>query len=77
MIENCHRLGVRVTIDDFGTGYSSLAYIETLDVDGLKVDKAFVDPLGKETATGNVAAHIIDMAKSLNLSIVAERRRTA
>ena len=30
--------GVRVSIDDFGTGFSSLAYLQRLDIDGLKID---------------------------------------
>jgi sensor c-di-GMP phosphodiesterase-like protein len=62
-----------VAIDDFGTGYSSLAYLATLPVDVLKVDKAFVDKVGGENeGDGSLVKAILAMADSLNLSTVAE-----
>jgi len=68
VIKQFRAAGHPVYIDDFGTGYSSLSYLQNLDVDVLKIDKAFVDALEYNT----VAPHIIDMAKHLHLEMVAE-----
>ncbi len=66
------KLGARLMLDDFGTGYSSLAYLTHLPLDGLKVDRSFVDGLGTEGRDTAVAEAIIAMSKALGLQVVGE-----
>lgn len=66
------KLGVRLAIDDFGTGYSSLSYLQRFPIDILKIDKSFVDKLGRDKEGRAVARAIIMMGDSLNLRTIAE-----
>ena len=75
VIPSLHRLnavGVEVSIDDFGTGYSSLAYLGTLPIAEVKIDKAFVRELGVAPKGTAVVAAIVALARALGLRVVAE-----
>lgn len=64
--------GCRVAIDDFGTGYSSLAYLKSLPLDYVKIDKSLVRDIDGSARDRVVVAGAITMARSLGLAVVAE-----
>ena len=64
--------GFRVAIDDFGTGYSSLAYLKSLPLDYLKIDKRLSEDITGSSRDRIVVRGVIDMARSLGLDVIAE-----
>jgi diguanylate cyclase (GGDEF)-like protein len=64
--------GVQVAIDDFGTGYSSLSYLQNMPFDLIKIDKSFIDMIGKGGSSENICRTIIKMAHELGKNAIAE-----
>ena len=71
-IQRLHRLGVELALDDFGTGLSSLAYLRRLPVQYVKVDCSFINELHKSDMHSAITGAIIDMARNLELGVIAE-----
>jgi len=74
LIINMHilkKLGINFSLDDFGTGYSSLSYLARLPISELKIDKSFIDEL-RISKNGTIVKTILNIAKNMNLEVVAE-----
>lgn len=70
-LERLKALGVSIALDDFGVGYSSLSYLTAFPFDKVKIDKSFIDRIDR-CETVAVLKSIVQLAKTLKLSIVAE-----
>jgi diguanylate cyclase (GGDEF)-like protein len=64
--------GSRVLIDDFGTGYSGLSYLNRLPIDTIKIDRAFIRDLSTDPTRLPIVHAVIEMCRTLGLSVVAE-----
>ncbi|MFS0689344.1 EAL domain-containing protein [Sporosarcina sp. 179-K 8C2 HS] len=72
-LHGLREMGITISIDDFGTGYSSLHYLSRLPIQIIKIDKSFIQGILDTTNENRlITSTIISLAKSLDLSIVAE-----
>ncbi len=69
-------LGVRLYIDDFGTGYSSLSYLHRLPIDGLKIDRSFINNMGANGENQQIVRTIILLAHDMKIDVIAEGLET-
>ncbi|HEY3366994.1 MAG TPA: EAL domain-containing protein [Symbiobacteriaceae bacterium] len=66
------QVGVRLAVDDFGTGYSSLSYLQMFPIDTLKIDRSFVNSLGRDRDVEAIVHAMVTLGQVLHLGIVAE-----
>jgi diguanylate cyclase (GGDEF)-like protein/PAS domain S-box-containing protein len=71
-LEALRAMGVSLSLDDFGTGYSSLAYLRTLPVDEVKIDRSFVATLGVERNATALVEGIVNLTHAVGMRVVAE-----
>ncbi|MBS6124981.1 MAG: EAL domain-containing protein, partial [Veillonella sp.] len=67
-----HENGFVIALDDFGTGYSGLSYLHDLHIDYIKIDQSFVGRVNELPDSTRILDCVLDLARKLSLSIVAE-----
>lgn len=72
MLRQLSALGVTISIDDFGSGYSSLGRLRTLPVDKVKIDKSFIEELGKNRDAEMLVGAVITLGRNLGIKVTAE-----
>lgn len=72
LLEALKALGVRLSVDDFGTGESAIAYLKSLPVDVLKIDRSYIVGASTSHSDAAIASAIVAMAHRLDLRVVAE-----
>jgi diguanylate cyclase (GGDEF)-like protein/PAS domain S-box-containing protein len=72
ILQELKKLGVSIVIDDFGIGHSSLNYLKRFPIDGLKIDRTFVQDMVSDASDAGIVSAIIAMAHALDLRVTAE-----
>jgi diguanylate cyclase (GGDEF)-like protein/PAS domain S-box-containing protein len=75
-LASLRKLGVHISIDDFGTGWSSLSYLKRFPVSSLKIDRTFIEGLGRDVEDTSIVEAIVTLAHALGLTAVAEGLET-
>ncbi len=76
-LEGCRAMGVQIMLDDFGTGYSAMSYLHRLPIDGIKLDRSFIESAEHNAAARKVVAAVTRLAGELSIETVAEGIETA
>lgn len=71
-INSLREMGIEVAIDDFGTGYSSLIYLNSFNIDIIKLDKSFIKNIPIDLASVSITKTVVKLAKELKIKFVAE-----
>ena len=77
VLDELSSMGIRISIDDFGTGYSSLAYLKSLPVSEIKIDRSFVSSMLEDEDDSVIVSSTIELGRNLGLVVVAEGVETA
>jgi EAL domain-containing protein (putative c-di-GMP-specific phosphodiesterase class I) len=72
VLRNLRELGVKIAIDDFGTGYSSLSYLKRFSIDRIKIDRAFIQEIARDTEYEALTLAVIAIANALKFDVIAE-----
>jgi len=72
VLEALEEIGLRIALDDFGNGYSSLAYIRTLPIHMIKIDRAFINDIRNSPDDAVIVASMVTLAHNLKMKVVAE-----
>jgi diguanylate cyclase (GGDEF)-like protein len=72
MLGQIKQTGVSIAIDDFGTGFSSLSYLQRLQIDRLKIDRAFVTEITNSARGSSIAEMVVQLGRNLGLAVIAE-----
>lgn len=71
-LERIRDMGVKISVDDFGSGYSSLAYVHSLPIESIKLDRSFIHSMKSSERSMHVVDGVLKIARDLKLSTVAE-----
>jgi diguanylate cyclase (GGDEF)-like protein len=76
-LERLRGAGFRIALDDFGTGYSSLSYLRRFEVDKIKIDRSFVQPLWQSVDAAAIVTAVLTLGHAMGLTVTAEGVETA
>jgi EAL domain-containing protein (putative c-di-GMP-specific phosphodiesterase class I) len=72
IMRSLREIGVRLVLDDFGSGFSSLGYLKRFPLDGIKLDRSFIENVADGLTDAQIVRAVVEMARALGLEIVAE-----
>lgn len=75
-MRNIKDIGIKIFVDDFGTQYSFLNYLYTVPIDGIKIDRSFINGIDRCEKKFIIVKNLIKLANDLNLEVVAEGMET-